>query len=136
MSSSVSKLFQFLYGSIEVSSASTHCPKEILFQFLYGSIEVAWTNSIHNRILLVSIPIWFDWGHACIQGDWVKGVVSIPIWFDWGHEKNTNCFIYFYVSIPIWLDWGITYIDIESDSIGFNSYMVRLRLHNLILAIL
>ena len=82
---------------------------------------------IHYHIILVSIPVWFDWEkttplltaqlcefqfqYGSIGRNFINYIiivefyVSIPVWFDWERMLLLNPEMNYLVSIPVWFDW-------------------------------
>ena len=105
VSNVVRDLFQFLYGSIESHRCFDSIFFAAVFQFLYGSIESLLNYICPSWVIIISIPIWFDW----------EIVVNIDVVLE-------NIFQFLYGSIERRRNEVL-----QLNKWHFNSYMVRLR---------
>ncbi len=86
-------LFQFQYGTIMRKLLAGSSGLENIFQFQYGTImskSFAWSIS---SILLISIPVWYDYEFLLSPCRFLFVPISIPVWYDYETDL-TNVVLY------------------------------------------
>ncbi len=56
-------------------------------------------------MLLISIPVWYDWKHVIRLLSVRIERISIPVWYDWKEHFTFAIPILSRISIPVWYDW-------------------------------
>ena len=105
--------FQFQYGTIGGSDCQPPSPIPTPFQFQYGTIGGQLTRLLADAAELFQFQYGTIGGRISITSSAFFIVISIPVWYDWGTIPSYQIIKVNIISIPVWYDWGFHYIFLE-----------------------
>ena len=109
----IDREFQFQYGTIGGKMENTTLYLKHTFQFQYGTIGGQLTRLLADAAELFQFQYGTIGGRISITSSAFFIVISIPVWYDWGTIPSYQIIKVNIISIPVWYDWGFHYIFLE-----------------------
>ncbi len=92
--------FQFLYGTIKISSHKQHWTHKILFQFLYGTIKMV------RFYVAVQVYIEFQFLYGTIKIFLLISIARFPLCFN---SSMVQLKLRFYVAVQVYIEFQFLY---------------------------